>query len=124
MVVWPYPSPPVSPTNPYYAAAAAQGHVAAQQAAVAAAALAAQQQQQLQSAANNGPTIVLVRGLPFNASTTDLLAFFQGFHDVRASVCLPPHHIANVYVAGDGGMHSDPASTQWITYRRCIGHIR
>lgn len=68
VVYWPYPSPPVSPSNSFYAAQAQ---------AAAAAALAAQQSMAA------GPAIVLMRGLPFNASTTDILAFFQGYPDVR-----------------------------------------
>jgi hypothetical protein len=72
VVYWPYPSPPVSPSNSFYA-------VQAQ--AAAAAAIAAQQSMA-------GPAIVLMRGLPFNASTTDILAFFQGYSDVRAAPSL------------------------------------
>ncbi len=68
LIYWPYPSPPVSPTN-YYAAAQSQ-----------AAALAAVQSQT--AAASQVPAIVLVRGLPFHMTTADILAFFQGYSDV------------------------------------------
>lgn len=75
---WPYPSPPVSPTN-YYGAA--NGSAAAAAAAVAAAAAAAA------GGANNGSglpgTLVIMRGLPFTATTADILQFFQGFSEVR-----------------------------------------
>jgi hypothetical protein len=30
-----------------------------------------------------GPTTVLMRGLPVNCSTSDVLAFFHGFNEVR-----------------------------------------
>ncbi|KRX48674.1 Epithelial splicing regulatory protein 2 [Trichinella britovi] len=51
---WPYPSPPVSPTN--YFASPGQ--------------------------ANQPPTPVLLRGLPFNVTPTDVLSFFQGFPEI------------------------------------------
>ncbi|KRZ68460.1 Epithelial splicing regulatory protein 2 [Trichinella papuae] len=54
VLYWPYPSPPVSPTN--YFASPGQ--------------------------ANQPPTPVLIRGLPFNATPTDVLSFFQGFPEI------------------------------------------
>ncbi|XP_014675115.1 PREDICTED: epithelial splicing regulatory protein 1-like isoform X2 [Priapulus caudatus] len=32
---------------------------------------------------HNGPTVIVMRGLPFNASTADILNFFQGFPEVQ-----------------------------------------
>uniref|UniRef100_A0A914W4Q5 RRM domain-containing protein n=1 Tax=Plectus sambesii TaxID=2011161 RepID=A0A914W4Q5_9BILA len=84
VVYWPYPSPPVSPSNSFYAAQAQ---------AAAAAAMAAQQSMA-------GPAIVLMRGLPFNASTTDILAFFQGYSDVTAE-CVQIQRAANGSPTGD-----------------------
>ncbi|KRX97092.1 Epithelial splicing regulatory protein 2 [Trichinella pseudospiralis] len=54
VLYWPYPSPPVSPTN--YFASPGQ--------------------------ANQPPTPVLIRGLPFNATPADVLSFFQGFPEI------------------------------------------
>jgi epithelial splicing regulatory protein 1/2 len=53
---WPYPSPPVSPSS-YYAAAAHAQPV---------------------------PGVVLLRGLPYNATTNDILNLFQGYPEVTA----------------------------------------
>lgn len=36
---------------------------------------------------NGGPSMVIMRGLPFNVSLQDILNFFQGFPEVRASFC-------------------------------------
>lgn len=73
---WPYPSPPVSPTN-YYGAANGSAAAAAAAAVVSAAA----------GVANNGSglpgTLVIMRGLPFTASCSDILQFFSGFSEVR-----------------------------------------
>lgn len=67
ILYWPYPSvsPPISPTAFY-----------AQSAAIA---------QQTQHAAQQGPCIVLMRGLPGNATIPDVLNFFQGFPEARAN---------------------------------------
>lgn len=35
---------------------------------------------------NTGPSMVVMRGLPFNVSLQDILNFFQGFPEVRRSV--------------------------------------
>lgn len=55
VLYWPYPSPPVSPT----------GYFAAPQAAA------------------QTPGILLMRGIPLNVSYLDIMAFFQGFPEVR-----------------------------------------
>ena len=74
---WPYPSPPVSPTN-YYGAANGSAAAAAAAAAAVSAAV---------GGANNGSglpgTLVIMRGLPFTASCSDILQFFSGFSEVR-----------------------------------------
>lgn len=109
VVYWPYPSPPVSPSNSFYAAQAQ---------AAAAAAIAAQQSMA-------GPAIVLMRGLPFNASTTDILAFFQGYSDVRFSHCSFVSSALTVGpVSGDSRMRTDPASGQRVADRRRAGHFQ
>uniref|UniRef100_A0A915KAL6 RRM domain-containing protein n=1 Tax=Romanomermis culicivorax TaxID=13658 RepID=A0A915KAL6_ROMCU len=59
LVYWPYPSPPVSPSNYYAAAFVAQ---------------AAQQQ----------PGVVLLRGLPLNVAVNEILALFQGYPEISA----------------------------------------
>lgn len=74
---WPYPSPPVSPTN-YYGTANGSAATAAAAAAMSAAA----------GGVNNGSglpagTLVIMRGLPFTASCSDILQFFSGFSEVR-----------------------------------------
>ena len=92
--VWPYPSPPVSPTNAAYYAVLSQQQAAAHAQLIAQQQLQLQQQhiqqqmaqalQQQQVAPNNGPTVVLMRGLPPNASNSDVLTFFQGLVEVPA----------------------------------------
>ena len=39
---------------------------------------------------NTVPSMVVMRGLPFNVSVQDILNFFQGFPEVRPSVQCPP----------------------------------
>lgn len=60
VVYFPYPSPPVSPTS-YYAAAA---HM------------------------QQGPGVVLMRGLPFNTTVSDVLSMLQGFPDVSRLILI------------------------------------
>ena len=72
---WPYPSPPVSPTS-YYGAAASAANASGANAAAAAAAAA-------NASGLPAGTLVIMRGLPFTATTADILQFFQGFSEVR-----------------------------------------
>lgn len=77
---WPYPSPPVSPTN-YYGAPS--GSAAAAAAAAAAAVSAAAGGVGMNNGSGLPGTLVIMRGLPFNATKSDILQFFQGFSEVR-----------------------------------------
>ena len=72
---WPYPSPPVSPTSYYSAAAAAAAGAGGGPAGTAPA---------------PAGTLVIMRGLPFTATTADILQFFQGFSEVRGLDLTPP----------------------------------
>ncbi|XP_045023270.1 RNA-binding protein fusilli-like isoform X1 [Daphnia magna] len=81
---WPYPSPPVSPTN-YYGTANGSAATAAAAAAMSAAA----------GGVNNGSglpagTLVIMRGLPFTASCSDILQFFSGFSELTPD-CIQIH---------------------------------
>ena len=76
-------------------------------------------QQQMMQQMLSGPCTVLMRGLPLQASTSDVLAFFHGFPDLQAE-CVQIQR--NPYTAAPTGdalitFHSRPDAERAVQER-------